>query len=139
MRGQAFSEGRACEPDTTFLASPRASILVVEDNPVLRLTATLLLEEAGHVVHEALTGDEALAMIEQSPRRYTHLFTDIEMPGSIDGLRLATLVSSLYDHIVVIVTSGDATKDVEAFQHCARFIAKPWTPIDILNLVIPVP
>jgi CheY-like chemotaxis protein len=116
---------------------PEARILVVDDEPLLRLTAALLLEEAGHDVVEAATGDEALALIEAEPRRFTHLFTDIQMPGVLDGLRLARLVSTLYPDIIVVVTSGDASLNGDAEEHCSRFVAKPWTASDVLDLVTP--
>jgi two-component system, response regulator PdtaR len=112
-----------------------ARVLVVDDEPLLRLTASSLLEEAGHAVEDAASADEALAMIEAAPARFTHLFTDVQMPGRLDGLKLASLVSTLYPHITVVVTSGDASLDEDAQEFCSRFIAKPWTPVDILDLV----
>jgi len=113
----------------------RPRILVVDDDPLLRLTAALLLEEAGHDVVEAASGDEAYALIEAESGRFTHLFTDVQMPGILDGLRLARLVSTFYPEVTVVVTSGDASLDDDVQEHCARFIPKPWTPIDVLNLV----
>jgi two-component system, response regulator PdtaR len=132
---------KACiDTPTTETPRPRprkARILVVDDEPLLRLTAALLLEEAGHDVVEASTGDEAFALIEARPGRFTHLFTDVQMPGVLNGLRLASLVSTLHPDITVVVTSGDASLDEDAQEHCSRFIPKPWTPIDVLNLVTP--
>lgn len=111
------------------------SILVVEDEPILRMTAAAILEDAGYDVAEAVNGDEAYAMIEAQPSRFTHVFTDVQMPGALDGIKLARLVSTLYPTIVVAVTSGNGEEDEGAAEHYSRFIRKPWTPIDVLNLV----
>ena len=112
-----------------------ARVLVVDDDPVLRVSAALVLEQAGHAVCEAANGDEAFALIEAEPGRFTHLFTDIRMPGRLDGLNLARLVSTLHPAIIVIVTSGDAGAGDDAKDHCAHFVAKPWAPTDIVELV----
>jgi CheY-like chemotaxis protein len=112
-------------------------ILVVEDEPALRLTAVAILEDAGYAVAEAANGDEALAMIEAEPARFSHLFTDVEMPGALDGLKLASLVSTLFPTMFVAVTSGNCEADQDAAEHYSRFIAKPWTTTDVLNLVTP--
>jgi len=111
------------------------SVLVVEDEPILRMNAAAILEGAGCDVTEAMDGDEAFAMIQAEPNRFTHIFTDVEMPGVLDGIRLARLVSTLYPAIKVIVTSGKGEEDEGAAEHYSRFIRKPWTPTDVLNLV----
>jgi CheY-like chemotaxis protein len=120
---------------TVALSRRHPSILVVDDEPILRMTATAILEDAGYEVAEATSGDEAFARIEAEPRRYTHVFTDVEMPGVLDGIRLARLVSTLYPAIVVTVTSGNEEEDGGAAEHYSRFVRKPWTPIDVLNVV----
>jgi CheY-like chemotaxis protein len=133
MRRIADDEGAAA----TLVPDSRRppSVLVVEDEPILRIAAATILEDAGYDVAEALNGDEAFAMIEAEPNRFTHLFTDVEMPGILDGIRLARLVSTLYPAIIVTVTSGNEEGDEGAAEHYSRFIRKPWTPIDVLNLV----
>jgi two-component system, response regulator PdtaR len=133
MRRIADDEGAA----STLMprSRPRPSVLVVDDEPILRMIAASVLEDAGYDVAEAINGDEAFAMIEAEPNRFTHVFTDVDMPGSLDGIRLARLVSTLYPAIVVAVTSGNEEEDEGASEHYSRFIRKPWTPMDILKLV----
>src|SRR5436305_14109851 len=72
-------------------ASPTSStnVLVVEDEMVLRLRAVDIVEDAGFTAVEAVSADEALAILE-SRSDISLLFSDIQMPGSMDGLKLAT-------------------------------------------------
>jgi CheY-like chemotaxis protein len=101
-------------------------VLVVDDEPMLRLMAMTLLEELGCLVQEAASGEEALAMIEERPGRFTHLLTDIQMPGRLDGFRLAQLVSTLYPAIRIVMTSADASWAEEVAEQDLAFLAKPW-------------
>lgn len=112
-------------------------VLVVEDDPLIRMTAAMLLSEAGYEVREADNADDALVALECEPGRFTHLFTDVRMPGAIDGLQLAETVCERWPHIQVVITSGkpDVRRD-DALPFCARFIDKPWNSIDVLNVVI---
>jgi CheY-like chemotaxis protein len=72
-------------------APPRQVVLIVEDEALVRMTAVVMIEEAGFEVLEAATADEAIVLLE-ARRDITVVFTDIEMPGSMDGLRLAQAV-----------------------------------------------
>jgi CheY-like chemotaxis protein len=118
-------------------ASSHLCILVVDDEPMIRMTAADLLADAGYDVVEAANADEALRLIEKQPRRFSHVFTDVQMPGKIDGLMLAHLVTTLYTEIMVVVTSADPCLQDEAIEQYYRFVPKPWTPIDVLNIVVP--
>ena len=69
-------------------ASTRQVVLIVEDEALVRMTAVDMIEEAGFEILEAANADEAILLLE-ARREITVLFTDIEMPGSMDGLRLA--------------------------------------------------
>jgi CheY-like chemotaxis protein len=66
-------------------------VLIVEGKALVRMTAVGMVEEAGFEVLEATNADEAILLLE-ARRDITVIFTDIEMPGSIDGLRLAAAV-----------------------------------------------
>jgi CheY-like chemotaxis protein len=72
-------------------APTRQVVLIVEDKALVRMTAVGMVEEAGFEVLEATNADEAILLLE-ARRDITVIFTDIEMPGSIDGLRLAAAV-----------------------------------------------
>ena len=90
-------------------------ILVVEDDPMLRMDATLLFEEAGFDVSEFESADEALSFVWNYTDEIAAIFTDVEMLGSASGLDLARLVTSAWPHIAVLVTSGfhgDAPDDL---------------------------
>ena len=72
-------------------ASTRQVVLIVEDEALVRMIAVDMIEEAGFEILEAANADEAILLLE-ARRDITVLFTDIEMPGSMDGLRLAQAV-----------------------------------------------
>ena len=79
-------------------------VLVVDDEMFVRLMAVDAIADAGHQPFEAGDADEAVEMLEANP--YDVVFTDIKMPGSIDGLGLAALVHKRWPQTHVIVTSG---------------------------------
>lgn len=99
-------------------------VLVVEDEMVLRMRAVDIVEDAGFVPIEAVSADEAIQILE-SRSDISLLFTDIQMPGSMDGLKLAHAVHSRWPHIKIVLVSGqiavpDADKPDES-----RFFPKP--------------
>jgi len=73
-------------------AEPKSSVLVVEDEMFIRMVAVDTLEDRGYVILEAGDAREALEVLEQTPG-ISLIFTDINMPGDIDGLDLATEVA----------------------------------------------
>lgn len=100
------------------------TVLVVEDEALIRLSAAEALRSAGFSVIEAATGDEAMVFL----RRFTTVdlvFTDIQMPGSIDGLGLAQFVRQTIPHLKIIVTSGYAP-NWPSPQLADAFIGKPY-------------
>ena len=103
---------------------PVANVLVVEDEMVLRLRAVDIVEDAGFTAVEAVNADEALAILE-SRSDISLLFSDIQMPGSMDGLKLAHAVHERWPAIKIILVSGqvklsDADKPADS-----RFFGKP--------------
>lgn len=83
----------------------RASILMVEDNAEVRVMGATLLEDAGFEVHQAVDADEALSMVMEG-LGFDLLFTDIVMPGAMDGLALAAEVRRLQPGVPVLLTTG---------------------------------
>ena len=110
-------------------AKPPA-ILIVEDEPLLRIGAVKIIEYAGFEVIEAASADEAIRILEcRSDIRL--VFTDIHMPGSMDGLTLAHAVRNRWPPIKIIVTSGRELIAQHALPEGGRFFAKPYDPIQI--------
>jgi CheY-like chemotaxis protein len=105
-------------------------VLVVEDEGLVRLNAADLIRDLGFEVIEAADADQAVSLLESMPE-ITVLFTDIQMPGSMDGLRLAAIVRDRWPPIALLITSGQlhpATADMPAG---ARFIPKPYFPLQL--------
>src|ERR1700675_2345463 len=101
-----------------------AVVRVVEDEMLLRLRAVDMVEDAGFTPVEAVDADEAVAILE-SRSDIALLFTDIQMPGSMDGLRLAHAVRQRWPPIKIILVSGQlrpANIDIPAES---RFFGKP--------------
>lgn len=101
------------------------TVLIVEDEVFVRMIGADALEEAGYRVVEAGTADEALEVLERG-QDIRILFTDIRMPGSMDGLRLAEVVHERWPRIGILVTSGDMRPSNEAIPDDGRFLAKPY-------------
>lgn len=83
----------------------KAIVLVVEDEPILRMLAVDMVEQAGMEAIEAADANEAVAILEARPD-IRLVFTDVDMPGGMDGLRLAATIRDRWPPIEVIVTSG---------------------------------
>jgi two-component system, response regulator PdtaR len=80
-------------------------VLIVEDDPLLRMLAVEVVEEAGFVAFEAGDADAAVSLLESRPD-VSVLLTDIDMPGSMDGLKLASAVRDRWPPIKILVVSG---------------------------------
>jgi DNA-binding NtrC family response regulator len=102
-----------------------AVVLIVEDEPLIRMSAVDLFEEAGFITFEAPNADEALVMLGQHPD-ITILFTDVDMPGTMDGLDLARKVSESDPGIHLIVGSGHRSVAPADLPHGALFFPKPY-------------
>jgi CheY-like chemotaxis protein len=107
-------------------------ILVVEDEAIIRMGAVEMLEEVGFSVLEAHNGDIAVSLLE-SRSDIRAVFTDVNMPGSLCGLKLAKAIRDRWPPIHIIVTSGRSASNEEDFPSLARFIRKPYAPIQVLK------
>ncbi len=102
-----------------------AIVLVVEDEPLLRMMAVDLVEGAGFEAVEASDADEATRILE-TRTDIRIVFTDIDMPGSMDGLKLAASIRGRWPPIEIIVTSGQhAAQNVTLPTRCV-FFSKPY-------------
>jgi two-component system, response regulator PdtaR len=100
-------------------------VLVVEDEPLLRMMAVEVVEEAGFVALEAGNADEAVALLE-SRSDIALLFTDINMPGSMDGLKLADTVRFRWPLIKILLVSGQVRLQPSQLPSSSRFVEKPY-------------
>ena len=101
-------------------------VLVVEDEPLVRMTAVDELEEAGFHVLEAANADVALAVLEAHSDEVQVLFTDVNLPGSMDGMVLAERVSQRWPHIRLLISSGYARPHPDEIPDCGQFVPKPY-------------
>jgi CheY-like chemotaxis protein len=101
----------------------RPTILIVEDDQLLRLLTVDIVEEAGFVALQADNADEAVAILE-TRSDIALLLTDINMPGSMDGLKLAHAVRNRWPPIKIIVVSSRAPDCVLPTD--SRFFIKPY-------------
>ena len=102
---------------------PPHAILIVEDDQLLRLLTADIIEEAGFEVLQAKNADEAVAILE-ARADIALLLTDINMPGSMDGMKLAHAASNRWPPIKIIVVSSRAPDD--ELPAGSRFFAKPY-------------
>ena len=107
-------------------------ILVVEDEFLIRSHLAGILADAGHVAIATASADEAIAVLE-SRSDIRIIITDIEMPGSMDGLRLAAAVRNRWPPIDIIITTGNAAPPADSMPAGSRFLGKPYAPADVLS------
>jgi CheY-like chemotaxis protein len=101
-----------------------AVVLVVEDEMLLRMRAIDMVEDAGFTSVEAVDADEAVAILE-SRSDIALMFTDIQMPGSMDGLKLAHTVHERWPPIKIILVSGQLKPGTTDIPADSRFYGKP--------------
>jgi CheY-like chemotaxis protein len=100
-------------------------VLVVEDELFIRMNAVQMLEDAGYATLEASNADEAILLLE-SRADIRAVFTDINMSGSMDGLKLAHAIRGRWPPIHLIVTSGLQMPAEAELPSKSRFIGKPY-------------
>jgi CheY-like chemotaxis protein len=106
-------------------------VLVVEDEMLLRMRAVDLVEDAGFTSLEAVDADEAVTILE-SRGDIAMLITDIQMPGSMDGLMLAHAVHERWPPIRIILVSGQVPRASIDIPADSRFFAKPLQAEDVI-------
>jgi CheY-like chemotaxis protein len=109
-------------------------ILVVEDEPLIRLGVVSTLEDAGFLTAEAGNADEAIRVIEAT-NDIGIVITDVDMPGIMDGLKLAHFVRNRWPPIKLIVISGKVGVSPQQLPQGARFFTKPWQQLPLLSAI----
>jgi CheY-like chemotaxis protein len=110
----------------------RPVVLIVEDDFLIRMHASEIIADAGFNVIEAGSADEAIVILEN---RFdiTVVFTDIQMPGSMDGLKLAAAIRGRWPPIKIVATSGLVDVRQDDLPEGGRFLPKPYSAEQIVQ------
>ena len=106
-------------------AQPAYAVLIVEDEPFLRLDIAETFISAGFRTFEAASAQEAISILECHPE-IRAVFTDVEMPGTMDGLQLAHVIRKRWPPTILVVSSGHSFPAAYAMPSQATFLAKPY-------------
>jgi CheY-like chemotaxis protein len=117
------------QPAPSLLAR---TVLVVEDEELVRETISAELQDAGFVVLEAETAEQGLEMLEEKPVGV--LFTDIRLPGRVDGWELAEKARSLYPNLPVIYATGFSAEQPRLVPK-SIFLCKPYLPSAVVGAI----
>lgn len=110
----------------------RPTVLVAEDDLLLRLDTVTLLNDEGFETVEAGNADEAIQIL-QSRNDIRVVFTDIQMPGSMDGIRLAHYIRRRWPPIEIIMTSGRTDVRKTDIPDRGLFFPKPFAPTALIS------
>jgi CheY-like chemotaxis protein len=103
----------------------KAVVLVVEDSTVIRMGAVDLVVNAGYEALEARDADEAIRILE-SRADIDLVFTDVQMPGTMDGIKLSHYIRDRWPPVRLMVASGKAILEESMLPQGSRFFAKPY-------------
>ena len=104
---------------------PAPIVLVVEDDALVRTVAVEIVEDAGFVALDAANADEAVVILE-GRRDIAMVFTDIDMPGTMDGLKLAHAIRNRWPPIKIVMVSGKTHLAELELPSNSKFFAKPY-------------
>jgi DNA-binding NtrC family response regulator len=111
----------------------KASVaLVVEDDPDVRELAAALLEETDLRVVTCEDAETALAVMVREGENVALVFSDVRLPGLLDGIDLARRVKALWPHVSIVVTSGYAARRPDKLPDNVAYMPKPWLALDVL-------
>ena len=114
------------------VAPQKLVVVVVEDEADIRLIVAEALADAGFDVFEAEHADEAVAILQERSRHIHALFTDVNMPGSMDGIELAHHSRRNWPWIVLLISSGRPSPQAEHMPPASRFLQKPYHPDHVI-------
>lgn len=113
------------------LTYPKQVVLVVEDEPILRMMAVDMVEDAGFEAIEAADATEAVRILE-SRTDIRIVFTDIDMPRGVDGMTLAASIRDRWPPIQIILTSGHVAGTDIRMPPRSVFFSKPYQPREVV-------
>ena len=108
--------------------------LVVEDEALVRFDLTQSLQAEGYKTLEASNSAEAIAVMEAHPEIRV-VFTDIQMPGTMDGLALSHYVRKRWPPTIIVVSSGRCSPREDEMASGARFLPKPYVPQALISVL----
>jgi two-component system, response regulator PdtaR len=106
------------------------AILVVEDDGLVRMSLAATIEDEGFTVYEAAHAEAAIRIMEAHPEIRV-LFTDIHMPGSMDGIKLSHYVRNRWPPVKIFVASGRSRPSIQDMPPGSVFISKPYQGSDL--------
>ncbi|MEG3083295.1 response regulator [Sphingomonas sp. PB2P12] len=112
----------------------KSVILVVDDDALVRVHSNLALEDAGYEVLEASNAEDALIKLKERPD-IAALFTDVRMPGALNGIDLAHVVHAERPDIAILITSGSDNDASSALPAAAQFLQKPYTKAQLSKML----
>ena len=111
------------------ISAPRKLVVVLlEDEPLVRFAAAEALREAGFDVFETEHADDALHILHSHADDLHAMFTDVHVPGSMDGLALAHVIRRCWPWIAILISSGRARPQFHEIPLGSRFLPKPYDP-----------
>ncbi|SIQ02031.1 Response regulator receiver domain-containing protein [Rhizobium sp. RU33A] len=114
------------------MAQRGITVIVVEDETLVRMDIAMSLQDEGFTVLEASDADEAIGLLDTHPE-IRLMFTDIDMPGSMDGLKLAKAVRDRWPPVKIIVASGHRHLSDELLPIEGKFFSKPYNHARIIS------
>ena len=113
------------------------TVLLVDDDPMVRMTTAIVLEDAAYAVMESEHGPHAVALIAEHPGRFSVLVTDFHMPHGMTGADLVEHMRPLYPRIPMVIATAlpDAVDTAWAGRHAVRVLAKPYSAAALLSLL----
>ena len=116
------------------MARAKQVVLVVEDEPLLRMAAVDLVEQAGFEAVEATDATNAVSILENRPD-IRIVFTDVDMPRGMDGIKLAAMVRDRWPPIEIIIVSGHIDRADVELPARSVFFAKPYKEHEIVAAI----
>ena len=110
----------------------RSIVLVVEDDEDERSLAATVFEEAGFIVIECESAEAGAAVIDAKRGEIAMIFTDLRLPGRMDGVALARVAREKAPSVPVIVTSGASGPRLRDLPDETEYMQKPWRALDLL-------
>ena len=116
---------------------PPMCILLVEDDPLVRLVLAEELEREGFAVCQAENGDQAMALLRKPPAIFTLLITDIHMPGRLNGVGVARQMRRQHPDVPIIYTTGrpEALDEFDRLGAKQALVQKPYAPSELMVTV----
>jgi DNA-binding NtrC family response regulator len=106
--------------------------LIVEDDPNLRELAAALLEETDLRVVQCEDAEQAMAVLAREGEDVALVFSDIRLPGLLNGVDLARSIKAVWPHVSIVVTSGYSARRPDTLPDNVVYMPKPWLALDVL-------